>query len=150
MKLERTQLFTSASKSCHRCSLAAFVTGPWFYQDTGREATGRDRGTALSCLTILYVFWCFKDTTEPSGVTWLILSLWNRAQRVTDFKVSLFNLALQSADAELQFSNRGGGVACFPDYLLLRLLINQAQACYNDWLKNNHTSFFCGRRVGEM
>lgn len=66
-----------------------------------RMLKGRNRETALIFLTILYVFWYFKDTTELLGVARLILLLWNRAQKVIDFKVSLFNLALQSVDAEL-------------------------------------------------
>lgn len=121
------------SGSAHSCSwvLVNPATGaplPLLLQDLNfiRMLKGRDRETALIFLTILYVFWYFKDTTELLGVAWLILLPWNRAQTVIDFKVSLFNLALQSVDAELQFSNRRGGVACFLDYPLLGLLINQA------------------------
>lgn len=89
-----------AGKSCHRCSLPFFVTGPSFYQGTERGATGRDRETALGFLIMLDAFWDLKDTTELLGVTWLILLLWKEAQRVIDFKVSLFKLALQPASAE--------------------------------------------------
>lgn len=92
-----------AGKSCHRCSIPSFVAGLSFYQGTEREAAGRDRETAPGFLIMLNVFWDFKDTTELLGVAWLILLLWKKAQRVIDFKVSLFKLALQPAGAELVF-----------------------------------------------
>lgn len=46
-----------AGKSCHRCSLPFFVTGPSFSQGTEREPAGRDSTeTALGFLIMLNVF----------------------------------------------------------------------------------------------
>lgn len=126
-----------AGRSCHRCSLPLFVTAPSFSQGTQREPAGRDRERALGFLIMLNISWDFKDTAELLGVTWLILPLWKKAQRVIDFKVSLFKLALQPA----AFSNREVGVACLPDYPPLMLLINQAQARYNDWRMTHEQSY---------
>lgn len=144
MKLECMQLcrmLANPARDAPSLSLPFFVTGPSFSQGTERELTGRDRETALGFPIMLNVCWDFKDATELLGVTWLILLLWKKARRVIDFQVSLFKLALQPAGAEPRFSSRDVGVAWFPDYPRLMLLINQAQAHYNDWRMTHELSY---------
>lgn len=107
------------------------------FSGTGREPTGRDWETALGFLLMLNVFWDFKDTSELLEVTWLILLLWKKAQRVIDFKVSLLKLALQPA-ALFQL---GRGSSMLPWLPSTVLLINQAQARYNDWRMTHEQSY---------
>lgn len=107
------------------------------FSGTGREPTGRDWETALGFLLMLNVFWDFKDTSELLEVTWLILLLWKKAQRVIDFKVSLLKLALQPA----ALFQSGRGSSMLPWLPSTVLLINQAQARYNDWRMTHEQSY---------